>query len=335
MFERPNLAPDRIVELVRAAYQLTAERADLLQVGADEGAAVYRVECVEGPYFLKLRRGDPPPGAAAARVLADSGIAEVLAPVRAQDGQVTIRVGDCTAIVYPFSEGPNGFEAPLSDEHWAHLGATLRAVHDVALPRPTRDSVRVDSFGPRWRARLRARLDGPPLGGPARAESREVAELLTTRRTAISAILDHAEELAPAVRAKAAPLVLCHGDLHAGNVLVGSGGALAIIDWDDAVLAPRERDLMFVGGGVGGAWNVVGESEAFYRGYGCIPVDAGALAYYRCERIVEDIVVFDDHLAPAPAPARGTDRADLLRKLRSMFGPGNVVEIAEQTYARL
>jgi hypothetical protein len=47
-----------------------------------------------------------------------------------------------------------------------------------------------------------------------------------------------------------------------------------IVDWDDPVLAPRERDLMFVGAGVGGAWNREDESAAFYRGYGPVTVDA-------------------------------------------------------------
>jgi Ser/Thr protein kinase RdoA (MazF antagonist) len=45
--------------------------------------------------------------------------------------------------------------------------------------------------------------------------------------------------------------VLCHADLHTWNVLVDSVGDLWIADWDEAVLAPRERDLMFVVGGIG------------------------------------------------------------------------------------
>ena len=45
--------------------------------------------------------------------------------------------------------------------------------------------------------------------------------------------------------------VVCHADLHNGNSLIAKDGALYIVDWDTAMLAPPERDLMFVGSGLG------------------------------------------------------------------------------------
>jgi spectinomycin phosphotransferase len=44
--------------------------------------------------------------------------------------------------------------------------------------------------------------------------------------------------------------VLCHADLHTWNVLVDGDGRLWLVDWDEAILAPRERDLMFLVGGI-------------------------------------------------------------------------------------
>ena len=47
------------------------------------------------------------------------------------------------------------------------------------------------------------------------------------------------------------------GRLHAigaGNLLIDAKGSLYIVDWDHPIMAPKERDLMFVGGGVGSAW---------------------------------------------------------------------------------
>ena len=43
--------------------------------------------------------------------------------------------------------------------------------------------------------------------------------------------------------------VLCHSDIHGGNILIADTGELYVVDWDDPILAPKERDLMFIGGG--------------------------------------------------------------------------------------
>ena len=73
--------------------------------------------------------------------------------------------------------------------------------------------------------------------------------------------------------------VLCHGDLHAWNVLVVSDNHLWIVDWDEAVLAPRERDLMFVVGGIGHGLVRPHDTERFLQGYGETGIDPRLLAY--------------------------------------------------------
>ncbi len=56
-------------------------------------------------------------------------------------------------------------------------------------------------------------------------------------------------------------------------------------------MAPKERDLMFIGGGVANVWNKPHEEKYFYKGYGSIEINIAILAYYRHERIVEDIAL--------------------------------------------
>ena len=63
------------------------------------------------------------------------------------------------------------------------------------------------------------------------------------------------------------------------NVLVDAGGQVTIVDWDNPIFARKERDLMFVGGGVGGAWNDPFESKWFFTGYGPAAIDLTALAF--------------------------------------------------------
>ena len=73
--------------------------------------------------------------------------------------------------------------------------------------------------------------------------------------------------------------MLCHADIHGGNVLIDADGSIYIVDWDDPIMAPKERDLMFIGGGVANVWNNPHEEEVFYKGYGKTEMNMPILAY--------------------------------------------------------
>ena len=121
--------------------------------------------------------------------------------------------------------------------------------------------------------------------------------------------------------------VLCHSDLHAGNILIDGNEALYIVDWDEPIYAPKERDLMFPGGGQGFRGHTANEEEAlFYQGYGRTKIDQTALAYYRCERIIQDIAAFCDQVFSSDDGAE--DREQAFHYLASNFKPGGTIEIA-------
>lgn len=123
--------------------------------------------------------------------------------------------------------------------------------------------------------------------------------------------------------------MFCHSDIHAGNVLIGNNESLYIVDWDEPIMAPIERDLMFIGGGVGNVWNKEQEIEYFYQGYGEVEINQAILAYYRHERIVEDIAIYGQQLLLTEAG--GNDRLIMLQHFTAMFEPNGVIEIALKT----
>jgi spectinomycin phosphotransferase len=99
------------------------------------------------------------------------------------------------------------------------------------------------------------------------------------------------------------------------------------VDWDHPNLAPKERDLMFIGGAQGFTGHTPPEEETlFYRGYGQTQVDPIALAYYRYERIVEDIAVICEQILSTMDG--GKDREQFLQYLQSNFLPNNTIDIA-------
>jgi spectinomycin phosphotransferase len=122
--------------------------------------------------------------------------------------------------------------------------------------------------------------------------------------------------------------VVCHADLHTGNVLVDERGELHLIDWDEVVLAPRERDLMFVvDGGISRDLAPLRGERAFLAGYGDVDVHRPTLAYYKFAWAVQDISEYATQAFTRHELSPET-RAAALDILRTLFATGEIVERA-------
>jgi aminoglycoside phosphotransferase (APT) family kinase protein len=78
--------------------------------------------------------------------------------------------------------------------------------------------------------------------GVEEAEAGIPATLAALRASRDTNIATAAGWLAPQAPV-AAPLVICHGDLHGFNLLLRDGRTVAVLDWELATLAPREYDV--------------------------------------------------------------------------------------------
>ena len=86
---------------------------------------------------------------------------------------------------------------------------------------------------------------------------------------------------------------------------------------------------MYIGGGLLSSGLSPEEEEVrFYRAYGDTQVDPVAIAYYRYERIIEDIAVFSELLLLSDRG--GTDRMQSLTYLAANFQPNGTIDIAHR-----
>ena len=329
MLEKPDLAEETIIDCLGTVYGLAVSQVTFLPLGADLNTAVYRAWSAGGAdYFVKLRRADFSEIAVTLpRFLSDQGIAQIIPPLAARDGRLWGEVAGHKLIVYPFIEGRDASEVVLSVSQWADFGKAMKKIHSLQLPEILLSQVLRETYPAHGREVVRGVLISEQKGF---ADDQAACLFLASMKEKRGLILDlvkRAEILAARLQGCSPGFVLCHSDAHAWNLLVDPQGQVYIVDWDNPILAPKERDLMFIGAGLGFTGHTPESEQAlFYRGYGETQIDAFALAYYRYERIIQDVAVYCEQLLWSTEG--GEDREQAYQYFLTNFEPGGTIELA-------
>jgi spectinomycin phosphotransferase len=305
------------------AYGIAVKTLKFLPIGYDARSFLYEVAGEDGTaYFLKLR-SVPVPRATVLipELLLGWGHKQFIAPIKTRGGELTCAIDSYTAVLYPYVRGRNGAETGLTGAQWAEFGRALRAVYDSRLSEQFKGELPRETFAFKAGERMRAILTTAGQGGFASEAAQRLAAFFVEKAEVIEEMIGRGEGLGQALQAQNFEFGLCHTDCHLWNVLVGEDGGLYLVDWDGPMLAPRERDLFFVVG-------VKGVDEAaFFEGYGAVAVNQEALAYYRYERVVEDMGE-SGWTGLVDGKATEAERVEADRFTRGLFGPGGSVEWA-------
>jgi spectinomycin phosphotransferase len=310
MLVEPDLDRAALAAALQRNYGLATSAVRFIPVG--ETAWCYQVTDEHGGrWFLKLGQpGAIEPARAEfalrlGRTLAELGL-PVPRPQSTRGGTWWCWLGGLRLSLFEFVDGQ-----PLSDQDLSAAELTQRvaglaaAIHGateaLAMPVPVTETFEVWSDGlRRCLAELEADADGADgLVAEARA-------LVWPQRAALLVRQQQLEALSDAVRSQPRELVVCHGDLRGDNLLSDRAGRVWLVDWDGAVLAPRERDLvLFTGHGF--AAFLAGYQRAADRS---IDVDADLLAFFLLRRNLDDLVDWLGSVLAADRPVEQR-RADL------------------------
>jgi spectinomycin phosphotransferase len=171
----------------------------------------------------------------------------------------------------------------MTDEQWKETGAIFKRIHQVKLPPVGFESLRKETFDPteyaRWIHTFEAQHVHEHSG--ATASQRALHSSWMAHEATISTVVTSLEKLAGVLQSRTFPYVICHADLHAANLIRDPAGHVFVIDWDEVMLAPKERDFIFIR---------QPQAEAFFQGYGQREIDWIALTYYLWERVVQDLI---------------------------------------------
>jgi spectinomycin phosphotransferase len=289
MLVEPGLDRAVLVAALVGGYGLDAPTLSFVPAG--ETSWCYRVADGRGRrWFLKLSPSEAvePARAELALRLADALADLSLAAPRphpTRSGRLWCPVEGLRMAVFELVDGE-----PLGDQDLANAAVAQGVARLVAAIHAATPALRVpvpftETFEV-WADGLGLGLDrlGRDIGGadPLTATARE---LVWPQRAALLAMLERVRSLGDAARSTGAARVLCHGDLIVDNLLLDRGGRLWVVDWEAAVLAPRELDLaLFTGEGFG----------RFLAGYqdaaGPQDLDPDLIAFFLLRRNLDDLV---------------------------------------------
>jgi spectinomycin phosphotransferase len=225
--------------------------------------------------------------------------------------------------LYPYINGKNGWEKNLSGNQFIRLGNTIYNIHSIDIPKNIQEIIPKENYSNVYRNYVTDYFNTKSISKDNFIK--KFNSFVTKHNKKIISILDTANTLVNKIKEKNKKYCLCHGDLHAGNLII-TGKTFYIIDWDTIIFAPKEKDLMFIGGGIGNKWNTKETENAFYKGYNNKNIDYEMLLYYRCERILIDFKEFYEQIRNMELSV--IERNENLKAFKTQFEQNNVIDIA-------
>jgi spectinomycin phosphotransferase/16S rRNA (guanine(1405)-N(7))-methyltransferase len=238
----PSIDDDQIVAFL-ARWGVHATRVEYRAVGF--GSHHWEVTAENARWFLTIddlhaKRGVAELAAAlrTAHELRTHGRPFVVAPIPSERGELVVALDDrYVGALYGYVAGETDDygEYDNDDDRRAVL-RLLSSLHTA----PTDLGTRVEDFVLEHRAQL---TDDLPWGsGPYAPRARAV---LAAQREHVETELARYDKLAAMTATQRDQFVVTHGEPHRANTIRTEKG-LVLIDWDTALIAPRERDLWMV-----------------------------------------------------------------------------------------
>ncbi|HEY9075082.1 MAG TPA: phosphotransferase [Anaerolineaceae bacterium] len=335
MLVEPALDQASLAAMLEQAYEVAIDHLAFIPTGWL--AYCYVLDCRDGQRrFLKMYQGTRPAAFAASspefylpltRQLYTSGILpEIAYPLPSRSGSLLVQRGEIMLILFNFIDGRLVGLGELPEGVLAQLGRMVGILHR-STPALDLGHPLVEAFQAAFEPALLAALEtlaetaedaAPGLHG--------LRELLLPRRGEVLARLDTLKRLGAWAREANPPKVVCHTDLHGANLILDHQNRLHILDWENAMLAPREHDLCFLAADP--CFRRV-FLPAYEREAGPVALEPNLLRFYFYRRGLEDLV---DYVVQIMGGGRGEaqNQADLIEAAGCLDGLAEVEATVEQ-----
>jgi spectinomycin phosphotransferase len=293
MLTEPMMIERTVIQTaLQKAYGLTLHTLTFVPKG--ETSWGYIIDTADGRrYFLKIFGSTITDVAALSltyHLAHDCHIETVTSPLPMQSGDVVLPLHPYQAALFPYIDGQTLAGRQPTPRVARAIGQALARIHACVDTRA--HCRRVEQFEITIRDRLLATLhiiadEAQVLEGYKGA----VRALLAPRVPKLRDQLDLFHQVQQDLRKRELDLVVCHGDPTPGNIIVASDGHVALIDWDDVLLAPKEKDLMFF---------LDDDSQDVIAGYervaGSIQLNQDILRFYQYQWTLGAITTFSSRI---------------------------------------
>ncbi|HJA92068.1 MAG TPA: aminoglycoside phosphotransferase family protein [Candidatus Eisenbergiella merdipullorum] len=231
-------------------------------------------------------------------------------PIRTVEGSLFYVRGRIAGALFSYILGDAvGYGRPYTEEELRQLSALVKELHMIPgegfadiCPSETYELSFCDRL-----EQLLLRETGQ-LPEAFRKEAEGERELLLGR---VEALRREAEWM----KKENLPFVLCHTDIHGGNLIRDPQGKLWLIDWENVMLAPKEADLF--------SFCEEGYADCF-----CKNANERALHYYLLRRDLEDVQEFLDSVRAGEYDLLGQEEvlSHVRRIVRHIRGKNKITE---------
>lgn len=246
MITEPNIARSELIQLLSEKYPIQVSALTFLPKG--EVSWVYVVECTDGnKYLLKIHKAKVLP-IERFKLLQDlhekAGINGLTYPQPTKDGQLQTEILGYPSVLFNYIEGKTALESKPTNEEYEKFGALLAQVHQAVttVDYPVKETFDIPTKDDYLKVLSHLELDTEDEG-----VKKEAFDTLQTLRSRLKEELVKLESLQSQLRNSNIDFVLCHGEPSPGNIMVGEDGEVYLIDWDEPIVAPKEKDLLFFG----------------------------------------------------------------------------------------
>lgn len=155
-----------------------------------------------------------------------------------------IQLGDFHFALFDLISGTTAEQHKLTETQPERLGELLARIHQSKTmigEYPVRECFEIP-----FRDKLVAIFnDMSKIDSNSTKHKTQLKFFLEQHRKKFMEELETLDQLQRKVRRKDLEFVNCHGEPSPGNVLASNSGEVYLLDWDDPIFAPKEKDLLF------------------------------------------------------------------------------------------